>query len=231
MLEYAREIFADTEINIGTEGERHLGAAIGSPEFKEIYVRKKVENWVRDTEQLAEIAKDEPQIAFSAFTKALCMRWCFVQRTVSGISHLFQPLEDCIRETMIPAIVGRRVSDIERRIMALPVRLGGIGILNPVETADIEYQTSIEITADLKNIIYNQEETLENYDEDRVKISINKTKQSKDKRLNAEFELVKTLVDDGMKSNLDLAREKGSGSWLTALPIQALGYVLNNSRS
>ena len=30
-----------------------------------------------------------------------------------------------------------------------------------------------------------------------------------------------------MKKKLDLAREKGSGSWLTALPIQALGYALN----
>ena len=30
-----------------------------------------------------------------------------------------------------------------------------------------------------------------------------------------------------MRRNLELAREKGAGSWLSALPIEALGYVLN----
>ena len=30
-----------------------------------------------------------------------------------------------------------------------------------------------------------------------------------------------------MKRNLDLALEKGSGAWLTALPVQAWGYTLN----
>ena len=52
-----------------------LGAVIGSLDRKEEYVRKKIDNWVRDTEQLADIAQDEPQAALSAFTKALCMRW------------------------------------------------------------------------------------------------------------------------------------------------------------
>ena len=50
--------------------------------------------------------------------------------------HLFQPLEDVIREELIPAIVGRKISDMERKILALPVRLGGIGILNPTEMAN-----------------------------------------------------------------------------------------------
>ena len=227
LLEQAKVVFAQTNISIVLEGERHLGAVIGNADFKEMYVNNKIVNWIKDTEQLADIAKDEPQLALSAFTKALCMRWCFVQRTISSIGHLFQPLEDCIREKLIPGIVGRRVSDIERRILALPVRFGGIGILNPVETADVEYDTSVKITANLKNIIYNQEETLANYHEDRVKITINKTKQDKEKRLTQEYENIQTLVDADMKRSLELAREKGAGSWLTALPIQALGYALN----
>ena len=33
----------------------------------------------------------------TAYTKALCKRWYFVQRTISYISHLFQPLEEVIR--------------------------------------------------------------------------------------------------------------------------------------
>ena len=49
--------------------------------------------------------------------------------------HLFQPLENVIREKLIPALVRRSVSDIERRILALPVRFGGIGLINPVLSA------------------------------------------------------------------------------------------------
>ena len=76
----AQEIFKDTGITIDVEGEKHLGAVIGSQAFKEKYVKKKVENWIRNVEQLAAIAKDEPHLAHNAFTKALCMRWCFLQR-------------------------------------------------------------------------------------------------------------------------------------------------------
>ena len=82
-------------------------------------------------------------------------------------------------------------------------------MLNPVETADLEYETSIRITSNLKNIIVNQEHTLDNYNEERLMTVINKTKQDKEKRLTAEFELIKTHVDDNMKRDLDLAREKG----------------------
>ena len=172
----AEEIFHDTGINIETDGERHLGAAIGSMAFKETYVNDKVATWVQDIEQLTKIAKDEPQLALAGFNKALCMRWCFVQRTISGIKELFQPVEDVIREKLIPAIVGRKVSNIEREILALPVRFGGIGLMSPVETADIEFETSVRITNNLTNIIVNQERTLENLDEDRLRLLINKTK-------------------------------------------------------
>ena len=36
-------------------------------------------------------------------------------------------------------------------------------------------------------------------------------------------------VNEDLKRSLDLATEKGSGAWLSALPLQSLGYVLNKS--
>ena len=59
-----------------------------------------------------------------------------MQRTIPNISDLFKPLEEIIREKLIPAVVGRKVSDVERRLIALPVRCGGLGITNPVLNAD-----------------------------------------------------------------------------------------------
>jgi len=200
---------------------------IGNQDFKEKYVKKKIDNWIKDVEQLSAIGEDEPQLALNAYTKALCMRWCFVQRTISNVGHLFQPLEDALREKFIPAIVGRSVSDKERRFLALPVRYGGIGILNPAETADLEYATSAKITTNLKSLIVNQDRTLQRLDEEGIKQTIAETKKEKEARFEEEFEKVKAESDDTLKRNLQLACEKGSGAWLTALPIQSLGYVLN----
>ena len=42
-----------------------------------------------DAHELAEIAKEEPQVALSAFTKGLAHRLTFVQRTISSIGDLF----------------------------------------------------------------------------------------------------------------------------------------------
>ena len=87
-------MFGDTGIEITCDGERHLGAVIGGKDARESYVKKKVEKWVKDLEELSEIALDEPQAALSGFTKALCHRWTFVMRTIQDTKELFIPLEN-----------------------------------------------------------------------------------------------------------------------------------------
>ena len=42
---------------------------IGSNENKQEYVASKVEKWVDDVTELADIAREEPQAALSAYTK------------------------------------------------------------------------------------------------------------------------------------------------------------------
>ena len=129
----------------------------------------KVNKWVTDVKNLSELAKEEPQAALSAFNVGMSQRWSFVQRTVKGIASLFQPLEDAICDHLIPALIGKRVSEVQRRLLALPYRYGGLGIRNPVSTADFEYPASVKITQPLTNLIYNQDCNLSNLDEDLVK--------------------------------------------------------------
>ena len=90
--EKAKEVFRNSGVQVTKEGERHMGAVIGSSTFKEKYVSNKVKKWVEDVEELALIAKEEPQLVYSSFTKAICHRWIYVQRTIPGIEHLFGPL-------------------------------------------------------------------------------------------------------------------------------------------
>ena len=60
--------FRGTGITISCESERHLGAVLGTENFKEKYVQGKVMKWVKDVEGLALIGEDDPQLAYSAFT-------------------------------------------------------------------------------------------------------------------------------------------------------------------
>ena len=76
-------------------------------------------------------------------------------------------------------------------------------------------------------MICNQERDFENLNEELVRERISLVKREKENRLEQEFSYVKSQVNDNVKRCLDLNREKGAGSWLTALPIQAMGYVLN----
>ena len=225
LLPAARFLFGDTGIEITCDGERHLGAVIGGKDARESYVKKKVEKWVKDLEELSEIALDEPQTALSGFTKALCHRWTFVMRTIQDTKELFIPLENCIREKFIPSIIGRCVSDLHRRMFALPVRFGGLGIVNPVDMAEREYQTSVKITEELVGLIYRQETSLKKLDKVKIKGRVVSLKLAKELRLKNELAEIKSEVDESTKESLQLVQEHGSGAWLTSLPIQQLGYA------
>ena len=75
-IKKAKEVFKDTEVNITVDGhgERHLGAALGTEDFKNDFVTAKVDHWVNDIKQLSEIAAEEPRIALSKFIKGICWR-------------------------------------------------------------------------------------------------------------------------------------------------------------
>ena len=63
----AERVFGD-KVNITTEGQRHLGAVIGSQEYKDQYFRENVLGWKGEIETLSEIAKSQPHAAYTAFT-------------------------------------------------------------------------------------------------------------------------------------------------------------------
>ena len=72
-------------------------------------------------------------------------------------------METALRQNFLTAIIGRQISDTERDLFTLPVRLGGLGISNPVEGSDFEFQASEKITENLRKLIIDQESTLDGY--------------------------------------------------------------------
>ena len=52
----ATDVFGDTAIKIWTQGQKHLGAVLGSRSYLEEYTRGKVEDWVEQVAKLVEFA-------------------------------------------------------------------------------------------------------------------------------------------------------------------------------
>ena len=146
------DIFKDTGITITAEGQKHLGAVIGSPEFKSTFAKKLVDKWVLELQELSKVAKTEPHAAYSNFVFSFKMKWNYYMRTIPNLSDHLQPLEDVISNDF-----GSKVKGLVRRLIALPPKLGGMGITNPIKIANNEYENSIRLTQNLIKMIINQD--------------------------------------------------------------------------
>ena len=61
----AKELCPD--INITTKGRKYLGSFIGCPEETLKFVEGKIDEWSKHISALADIAKTEPQLAYTAY--------------------------------------------------------------------------------------------------------------------------------------------------------------------
>ena len=226
-LSRAQDMFGPLGVIVTGEGQRHLGAVVGTEEFRKSYIKGKVAKWVEDIEQLSDLAVEEPQSAYSAFTKGILHRWTYVMRTVPDIGELFDPLEAVIANQFIPALVGRPVSPLERDILELPVRYGGMGIINPSTTSSREYGCSKEVTKPLTSLISSQSLNSTNLDKSEVMEKKRELKKQKEAFFHQRYDMLYQQACPKLQRHLDQAREKGASTWLTALPLKSLNYVLN----
>ena len=64
-------IFANTGITITCDGTKHLGTYIGDENFKSVYVKRKVGDWIDENIELARIARIHPDVTYVTFTQGL----------------------------------------------------------------------------------------------------------------------------------------------------------------
>ena len=69
-------------------------------------------------------------------------------RIIPDISDLLLPLDEVIKTHFIPALTGRgSISELEMQLLALPTRLGGLGIAIPSKIAPFKHFLSVKETA------------------------------------------------------------------------------------
>ena len=102
-----------------------------------------------------------------------------------------------------------------------------MGILNPLETSEREYATSVDITDGLTELIFRQEMNLGLLDREGMSNRKKELKKEKEAILKQDQESIASRLDEKSKRMLEAASEKGASSWLSALPLKQLGYTFN----
>ena len=149
--------------------------------------------------KLAEFALSQPQACYAAYTFGL------------KISHV-----------LIPAITERKCNQLDRNILALPVRLGGLGLGDPSLEARREYASSVKVTKPLVEQIVSQSHQLP--EDSLTKLAQQEVRSERLKELEHRAERIKEMAPRKTQRTLDLATEKGSSAWITVLPLQDLDF-------
>ena len=191
------------------------------------YVEDLVKEWVDQLKELSKIAKSEPQAAYAAFTSGFRHKLTYFLRTIPNLEEVLKPIDDVIDNSFIPAITeGHVLSQDERKLFSLPVKLGGMGIPIFTETCTVEYQNSLRATETTRSKIVSQETSfiLDRRSENAIDAEIRKQREERNEAFLQD--LRQRMSKEKLRGN-DIAQMKGGSSWLTALPLKDEGYTLN----
>ena len=120
-----------------TTHARLLGSHLGSLEETEAWLGDQVATWSQRVTLLAAVTTEYPQSAYVALQRSLQLEWSYLQRTTPCSPALYQPIEDAIANTFIPAqfqLSAAHPSLPPRSLTRLPLKWGGMAIFDPVAT-------------------------------------------------------------------------------------------------
>ena len=225
--EKARSVFHGTKVNINVEGKQYLGRAIGTDAFMEAFLESKVDEWVNEVQRLSEIAKSQPHSAYAAFGHGLVGRWTYQCKISDVPTRMLQRLEKVIQESFLPNLTGQPSPNAHvRKLLALPARLGGIGIINPVWLSTVYYQQSVAASKPLVQIILDQEGdvVIGRAMQKAIKAECTRGRWAQQK---ASAEMLIEDMPADVQRYMRALSEKGTSSWLTALPLERHGFALH----
>ena len=219
MAEKAKQIFGEY-VKITTHGKRHLGAVLGSENYKREYCENLVDTWLNELSNLCTIADTQPQAAYAAYTKGYRSKFTYFLRTIEGFEEFLVPVDNLINDKFLPIRFGNNYSVISkhRDLLALNTSQGGMGI--PI--------LSNEAKPHIDTVI-NQFSILEQMESHGCTF-----KQIKSQVLNKKLLTKKQKCDsihanlpESLKPVVEQASDKGASSWLNTIPLEEQNLDLN----
>ena len=218
-------------VNITVKGKRHLGACIGSEDFKKEYCTNIVDNWLEQLNNLCEIADTQPQAAFIAYTKGFKSKFSYFLRTIEGFQHFTSNIDSLLKDKFIPTLFGDDSEIIlnHRDLLSLNPSEGGLGINELSSCAIQQYNDSVHVTKIHVDTIINQHNVMPEKDENGKTIE-NLKSEAKSIRQQAkklELDSAYDSLCDELKPYIKQARDKGASAWLNAIPLKDQHLNLN----
>ena len=138
---------------------------------------------------------------------------------MAQIHQFLQPLEDILRFKLIPSLTGRDTpGDLERRLMALPSRLGGLGLSTATNRKD-DFENSVSFTTPLVTPMHSQSQSLA---DNTLTEQFTAKTHMKNRKTNQWESMASDICSEApanLQYSMSLTQEHGASSWLTALPI------------
>ncbi|CAH3041668.1 unnamed protein product, partial [Porites lobata] len=222
LAEEAKRVFGE-EVNITTEGQRHLAAVIASQEYKDQYCEEKVRAWKEEIERLSEIAKSQPHAAYIAFTKGYKSKFTYFMRTIGSFKVYVDPIQEVIEDLLLPTLFGQSepLPNEVRRLATLATGQGGLGIPDLKSEAPQQFAASRLITTAQVDSITSQSSIM--VPGERSTEELQRHQQSL-KRASAKEKM--DSIDSSLSPGL-LRLGQGASSWLNAMLLADKGFALN----
>ena len=129
-----------------------------------------------------------------------------------------EPLERAVSQILIPTITGHKCSQLERDVLSLPVRCGGLGFGNSQAEAARELNSSVETTAPLVDQIMSCF---------AVKLAKQTSRHKREEDVKEKVRSVYERAPNNLKRTPALSSEKSSSVRLSVVPLHELGFNLN----
>ena len=146
-------------------------------------------------------------------------------RTISGASTQLKRLDEVVQTEFIPAITdGVFSNERERKLIALPPKLCGLGTLIFAEISNDEFENSIKLTECLSTKIINQ---MHQYEPDEeIQTIKNRIYAAKVEDNKQKLDVIRLHMNSEQLRTNNLNQKTGASAWLTTLPLKQEGYPL-----
>ena len=164
----------------------------------------KVKSWCLDTELLSQVTVSQPHAVFVGYVHTWTSKWSYISRTILGIGHLLEPLEQVVRDKFIPVMTGHpSSSENECSLLVLPAIADGMGLTIPPSNLEFCYEASSKITVLIATMI-------------AIKSSVRKAKC--ETQLTEADAIYSELLSPQL-CLMECAREQCASLWVFTLPI------------
>jgi hypothetical protein len=223
---HARHAFAGMDFRY-VDGSRYVGGFIGTVESREAWLQPRIDDWVYGIKLLARVSQRFPQTAYAGLSKSLQSEWQYLQRVLPDAGSYFKPIEEALATNFLPALLQEPASNAEplRALMAMPVRCAGLGIADPVQTADGCHAASVECTRELTSTLRaGTDLDVQVHAAEAAKYR-RKLRKEKDEAQKVELELL--CAAERPATARRMRRSTQTGAWLTAMPNALNGTELS----